>query len=137
VARDPGQGNGVTRLLARSLAFVLVIGAAAGCGTVAGAGESSPSAPPGSVAVAAEAIAFDRTTLEVPADRPFSLLFDNREGVPHNVTIIDASGRNVFTGEILSGPASRTYQVPALPTGEYRFRCDVHPGMEGTLTAGG
>jgi plastocyanin len=27
------------------------------------------------------------------------------------------------------------YEVPAIPAGTHRFRCDVHPEMAGTVTA--
>lgn len=97
-------------------------------------------APAGDVVrIAAENIAFDQAELTVPADRPFSLVFDNQEAVPHNVAIYaDASaGQSLFVGEIFPGPAERTYAVPALGAGTYFYRCDVHPSqMTGTLVAG-
>jgi plastocyanin len=65
------------------------------------------------------------------------LLFENRDGAPHNVRIYDDNPDTpLFTGEIFSGPASRTYQVPAIPAGQHKFRCDVHPQMAGTVTSG-
>jgi plastocyanin len=51
------------------------------------------------------------------------------------VTISDASGAEVFKGEIFPGVETRDYQVPALAAGEYPFVCTVHPTMTGTLTA--
>lgn len=72
----------------------------------------------------------------MPAGRPFQLLFENRESAPHNVTMWDEStDAPLFVGEVFSGPGSRTYDVPAIPAGTHRFRCDVHPEMAGTLTA--
>lgn len=45
----------------------------------------------------------------------------------------DASGPNVFLGEIFTG-GQRAYRIPALPPGRYFYRCDVHPtAMTGTL----
>ncbi len=105
---------------------------------------ASPSAPTGSapagdvVRIAAKNIAFDQAELTVPAGRPFSLVFDNQETVPHNVAIYaDASaGQSLFVGEIFNGPGERTYAVPALQAGTYFLRCDVHPTrMTGTLVA--
>ena len=86
--------------------------------------------------VTASDIKFDRSELDVPAGRPFELLFENREGAPHNVRIFDEDvDQPLFVGEISSGPSSKTYEVPAIPAGAHRFRCDVHPDMAGTVTA--
>lgn len=106
------------------------------CGSSAIAGGPAPSAPPGGAVITAANTSFDRAQLTVPADREFPLLFENRESVPHNVSVVDAtSGDPWFTGEIFGGMASRTYAVPAIPPGTYRFLCDVHPTMVGTLIA--
>lgn len=87
--------------------------------------------------VVARDLRFDTTELEVPAGEAFSLVLDNQEAPPHNIAIYaDASAsRPLFVGEIFSGPASRTYTVPALAPGSYLFRCDVHPDMQGTVVA--
>ena len=34
-----------------------------------------------------------------------------------------------------SASATKVYEVPALAAGSYFFRCDVHPDMQGTITA--
>lgn len=115
-----------------TLAVLLLVGA---CGPTAGAGGPPPSAPPGGAVITAEAIAFDRSELAVPAGVRVPLLFENRESAPHNVTIVDDAGRTLFVGEVFSGSASRTYDVGPLPAGTYRFRCDVHPEMSGTVIA--
>lgn len=93
-------------------------------------------APRGDVQISAENIAFLESAVDAPADTPFTIAFDNRENVPHNVAIRDGSGAEVFNGEIFNGPAVRVYDVPALPAGSYTFICSVHPNMTGTLTAG-
>lgn len=87
--------------------------------------------------ITAADLAFDRAELALPADRPFPLLFENREVPPHNVTFYAAGSppRVLFTGEVITGPGSITYEIPALPPGTYRFRCDVHPEMVGTAVA--
>ena len=105
------------------------------CSTASGTGAPPPSAPPGGAAITAQNIAFDRAQLDVPAGNPFALLFENREGAPHNVRIYDDVDHPLFTGDVFSGPASRVYEVPAIPAGMHRFRCDVHPEMAGTVTA--
>jgi plastocyanin len=81
-------------------------------------------------------IAFQPTTLCAPAGQALTIAFDNQDsGVPHNVQIFSDADmtRSVFKGDIFSGPETRDYQVPALPAGVYRFRCDVHPQMTGVL----
>ena len=47
----------------------------------------------------------------------------------------DATGAELFKGEIFNGVETRTYDVPALDAGAYAFVCTVHPTMIGTLTA--
>jgi mono/diheme cytochrome c family protein/plastocyanin len=105
-------------------------------------GSAEPSEPAASgdtatvVSIVALNIAFTTTEVTVPADAPFVISFENQDaGVPHNVAINDASGAEVFKGEIFNGVETREYQVPALPAGEYTFICTVHPTMTGTLTA--
>jgi plastocyanin len=111
---------------------------AAGCGSTAIGGEQPPaSLDPASPRISADGIAFDTATLTVPADRPFTLIFENREAVPHNVSIYAdvAHGDRRFEGAVFSGPATRWYPVSALAAGTYIFRCDVHPSMTGRLVA--
>ena len=102
-------------------------------------GEPGASAPPAegpTVNVSALNIAFEQADLQVPADTPFKLTFENKDAnTPHNVEIKDASGGVAFQGEIFNGVDTRTYDVPALPAGTYTFLCTVHPNMTGTLTA--
>ena len=66
-----------------------------------------------------------------------SLAFDNQEpGVPHNVSIYqdEAYTQPKFTGDLITGPATVTYDVPPLPAATYYFRCDVHVTMAGTVS---
>jgi plastocyanin len=119
-----------------SLRVAIVVLAVAACTATTGSSHAPPpSAPAGGAAIVAEGLKFDRTRLEVPAGGAFELLFENRDGAPHNVTILDRGGASVFEGETFGGPGSRTYAVPSLPAGEYAFRCDVHREMTGTLVA--
>jgi plastocyanin len=122
----------------RGGAILLLIGSIlTGCSPSAGSAAPPPSAPPGGAVVTAQGNKFDRTQLTVPAGRPFQLLFENREGAPHNVRIYDEGvDQALFVGEIFGGPGARTYDVPAIPAGSHRFKCDVHPEMVGTVTAG-
>ena len=92
---------------------------------------------PQSPTISALNIAFDRSEVAVPAGRAFVLVFENRESLPHNVSIYgDVSFRDAkFEGNIFSGPATQPYPVPALAPGTYRFRCDIHPIMVGLIVA--
>ena len=77
------------------------------------------------IEISAENTAFDISEFEVPAETAFCINFENREDIPHNVSIYD-NGTALFTGDFLNEAGSITYQVPALPAGEYRFVCDAH-----------
>ncbi len=96
------------------------------------------SSPTGTVVqVSALNIAYEQSQISAPAGTAFTIHFDNKDpGVPHNVAIKDASGAEVFKGDIITGPAQADYQVPALQPGTYTFTCSVHPSMTGTLTVG-
>lgn len=109
-------------------------------GEIAKASQSpapAPSGQPGQVTLdlAAKDVKYDKASLEAPADQPFTIKFQNNDpGISHNVTIHDASGQEVFKGEIFNGVDVRTYPIPALKAGTYTFSCTVHSTMTGTLT---
>ena len=124
--------------LPRSNALVVALAALAvsGCGGGAAAAERPSSGnPPGPyVALAAHNIAFDTSALNVPANVAFTIVLDNQEAVPHNVSIDRVhDAARVFEGAVFSGPATRWYAVSALAPGEYAFLCQVHPSMTGRL----
>jgi plastocyanin len=127
----------MTRYAMRPIAGGVVLALlAAACSTASGSLGPPPTAPPGGAVIVAHDLAFDRTRVAAPAGTAFQLLFDNRDSAPHNVTIIGANGGSIFVGETFGGPSSRTYAIPQLAAGTYRFRCDVHTDMTGTLVAG-
>jgi plastocyanin len=92
------------------------------------------------VQLTAKNIAFDPVCLAAVAGKPFTLTFDNKEPVLHNIAIFrgsNAEGTNVFRGQIFRGPRVVEEQVPALRAGDYFFHCDVHPhAMQGKLVVG-
>ncbi len=95
-----------------------------------------PSGGTADVTISALNIAFEQTSVDAPAGKAFSLLFDNKDAsVPHDVWIKDASGTAVFQGAIITGPGQTTYDVPSLAAGTYTFTCSVHANMTGTLVA--
>lgn len=103
--------------------------------SAAPAAASSTATTGATLHLSARNIAFDTDHLEAPAGQAFVLEFGNNDaGIPHNVDIKDPNGASLFRGQIISGPSTASYQVPALAAGDYRFVCDVHPEMTGTLT---
>ena len=106
-----------------------------GASAAPSAGESAGAS---AVAISAVNIAFEQADVTAPAGEAFQIAFGNKDaGVPHNVAIHkdNATGAEVFKGEIITGPATAAYDVPALDAGTYAFVCTVHPNMTGTLTA--
>jgi plastocyanin len=90
----------------------------------------------GGVQIVAEGTAFDTDELHLPAETPTTLTLDNRDSAPHNVSIYEddtASGEPLFTFAAFTGPAVEPFPVRPILEGEYYFRCDVHPTMEGTV----
>jgi cytochrome c oxidase subunit 2 len=89
--------------------------------------------------IAAQNVAFDKPCMTARAGRPFTLKFDNKEAVAHNVSIhqsAEPSSPAVLTGQPITGPRVIDYQVPALKAGRHFFRCDLHPeAMTGILVA--
>jgi plastocyanin len=86
----------------------------------------------------AKNIAFDLSTITVPAGAQVTVNFDNQDsGIPHNFAVYTDSSAStpIFVGQIITGPKTATYTftAPATP-GSYFFRCDVHPTiMTGTF----
>jgi plastocyanin len=69
------------------------------------------------------------------------LVFTNKDaGTPHDFALYKDSAYTqvLFSGDQITGPASTTYDLPALAPGTYYFHCTVHPTtMTGTLVVGG
>lgn len=96
-----------------------------------GATSASPSV---TVVVVARDLAFDPGSVGLPSGTPVAITLDNRDpGILHNISILASDGSALFRGEPFAGIEGRTYHVAPLPDGRFRFVCDVHPGMEGTL----
>jgi plastocyanin len=102
---------------------------------------NSGSKDPKSVTIdlVAKNIAFDKSTITVPAGAEVTINFDNRDsGIPHNFAVYESSAAKkvVFKGKIITGAKKITYTFTApAQAGDYFFRCDVHPTiMTGTFT---
>jgi plastocyanin len=85
--------------------------------------------------ISAEDTSFDTNCLAVPAGGAFEIVFDNRDTDEHDVAIYPDEGEPLFQGEIFAGVQTKTYDVPAIEAGTYRFQCDVHPDMNGVFIA--
>jgi plastocyanin len=115
-------------------------GSAGGPGaSVAPSGGPGGSGGPVGLVVVAQNVKFNVATLKAPADKPFTIVLENKDqGTPHDLDVADASGTKVFDGKDFAGPAQKTYDVPALKAGTYKFFCSIHPSlMNGELTVGG
>ena len=114
------------------LAAVTVACSGGATQATASAGPVDPNAP----VITAQNNAFSPSTLDVTANKAFSLTLDNKDSAPHNVAIYTDSSAStkVSVGEVVSSTTT-TQQVPALQPGSYFFRCDVHHEMTGTITA--
>ncbi|HUG47221.1 MAG TPA: cupredoxin domain-containing protein [Candidatus Limnocylindria bacterium] len=125
----------LSRSATLAMLSLLALVVLAGCATTAAPGKPTPVSD-ADATISSGSMSFDATTLDVPAGRPFTLLYVNRTPMPHNVAIYsDASASNsLFVGEVI-GEQSITYEVPAMPAGEYYFHCDLHPEMNGTVVS--
>jgi plastocyanin len=111
----------------RALMTLLVIAALA----VLGATQVSAQAQSVVIDLVAHNIAFDKSTITVPAGAEVTVNFDNKDsGIPHNFAVYQsaAADNTIFKGKIITGPQKITYKftAPSSP-GTYYFRCDVHP----------
>lgn len=124
------------RLLLGAAALIAVVAVLAAC---SGGGAAASMTPPPDAAASIDAKdgRFSTAELAIPAGKPFQLFFRNLDGAPHNVAIYaDASAsKSLFVGDTIENAAT-TYDVPAIPSGTYYFRCDVHPNMTGIIRAG-
>lgn len=126
------------RLLAVGAALALT---AAACGDtdadVAQTGTTPAASDPsgGAVAIVADDIAFDTTTLDATVGETLSISYDNRDdGIAHNLHVEGAAGGDAKT-DIEEGPTTQTLEVSFEEAGEFEYFCDVHPQqMRGTIT---
>jgi len=124
-------GIGFVALIA--ILYLMVFKPTLGFTTSAG---SAPAPEGPIVQIQAKNVAFDTDELNAPAGMEFTIVFQNDDaGVDHNVAIYSDSSlaTSLFVGKHVLGPKTINYAVPALESGTYFFRCDVHPPMSGTF----
>lgn len=99
---------------------------------------SGPTSVTADLKISAQGIAFDTDKLLGLADQALTITFDNKDnGIAHNIHFFkgkDATGADVAQTDIEAGPVVQTLKFGPLAAGEYYYRCDVHPQMEGILT---
>lgn len=91
----------------------------------------------GGLSISAADLQFSTDTLEFTAGEESELEFANEDAssIQHNVAIYEEEGgADIFIGEVIPGEQTVTYSVPAMEKGEFYFQCDLHPGMNGTVT---
>ena len=101
---------------------------------------TTPAAPGPVVTVdlIAKNMAFNTSTITVPASSQVVIRFQNQEasgssqvaGIPHNFALYQSpnSTVSIFSGDIITGGENSTYTfVAPVSPGTYFFRCNVHP----------
>lgn len=99
----------------------------------------APEAPSTTLSIIAQGIAWNKSALSAIAGQPLTLTVDNRDdGTVHNIHFFEGAepgGDDVAQTDLEAGPVVQTLNFGPLAAGEYYYVCDVHPGMEGVLTA--
>jgi plastocyanin len=83
------------------------------------------------IALSAQNLKFNQSTISVPAGAMVTVKFDNKDnGIPHTFSVYQSSAatQTIFKGQTINGPSNTTYtfMAPSKP-GTYFFRCDIHP----------
>jgi plastocyanin len=105
------------------------------CGDSGSGATCSPSGTELHIAVlASRSHHFTKDCLAAPAGVPFTIQFANGDTSSHGNHSIHIFGVDPeFVGERAFHGTSITYEVPAYAAGNYQFRCDEHPEMNGTF----
>lgn len=86
--------------------------------------------------VLAQNNAFDKTCVAVAANRPFTIILDNKDSTAHGFTIAESetATTHLFQQPPVRGPQTVNASVGALRAGTFVFKCQVHPNqMKGTF----
>jgi plastocyanin len=99
-------------------------------------GARPPAAVTSTATLVANNVAFEEKTVTVVGTKGFTIHFDNKDSTTHNFAIYDKQGgKELFKGDVITGPNTTDYQVKPLKAGTYYFQCDIHPtSMNGSLT---
>ena len=118
----------LSSLLLITLALIAVTAYAADSTSGAATNNTTPNNV--TIDVVANGMAFNTSTITVPAGANVTINFNNMDGIPHNVAFYENQDakKAIFVGDVINGPKTITYNfvAPATP-GTYFFRCNVHP----------
>jgi plastocyanin len=98
-----------------------------GTGTGNGTGSGTSTVPANTV-IARAGSSFDPSTLTVAVGTSVNFTF---ETTAHNVTFDAVNGRPADIGTTSSATVARVFST----AGAFTYRCTIHPGMTGTVTA--
>jgi hypothetical protein len=92
-----------------------------------------PTPPPGAVILEVTNRQYSAAVIEGVANVPTIVYFTNNDEDNHNLTIYRNASKDkeLFRGDIFSGPNTIVYEIPALPAGEYYFADFVFASMHG------
>lgn len=78
---------------------------------------------------------FNTDCLAAPASQAFTINFDNKDQVTHNIQILEShSASEALFDAGLIPAGQKTLDVPALKAGTIAFHCKIHPSqMSGTF----
>jgi len=79
---------------------------------------------------------FNTDCLAAPASQGFTVSFDNKDSLTHNIQILESHSASeaLFDSGVIQGPVVKSLTVPALKPGTFAFHCKIHPAqMSGTF----
>jgi plastocyanin len=121
--RDVSDAAGRIAVAGVGLAVVAVV-----IGLVASIGFSNAKPVSGDVVLRAKDSKFDKATLAVPSGK-VSFFLDNADNALHNLHIVGVKGGTKTM------PANHKARLTVtLSAGTYKYKCDYHTDMKGTLT---
>lgn len=98
------------------------------------AGNATGDPSPGKTAtvnIGAKNIAFNMSTITVPAGSQVTVNFNNQDsGIQHNVAFYTdfSASKTIYKGPVITGSNKTTFTFTApAQAGTYFFRCDIHP----------
>ncbi|MGH9222593.1 MAG: cupredoxin domain-containing protein [Acidimicrobiales bacterium] len=96
-----------------------------------GAVDATCSPTGNTVTVVAQNIAFQSTCLAAPANAQFTVSFENKDTIGHNIVFLEShtATQVMFRADIFPGPTTRTFTAGPFRPGTYAFHCEVHPNQ--------